>query len=65
MNAFILYLEDDEKTGMVKFCAEAIGEPDQSYELGEQIVASLLKHKGAVFHKRSVFIQDPPTQRPQ
>lgn len=62
MDAFILYLEDDPQTGRVRFCAEAIGDPVQSLELGEQILATLIKHSNTVFHKRSVFIKDPPTQ---
>lgn len=64
MNAFILYLEDDLDNG-VKVSAEVIGDPEKSLEFGEKVLVSLLSHPKIRLDKKSVFIQDPPTERIQ
>jgi hypothetical protein len=65
MNVFILYIEDDESGGDVHISAEVIGDPQESLKIGEAVMTSLMMHPHIKIKKRSVFTQDPPTERLQ
>jgi len=63
MNAFIIYIQDDENDiNKVKVSAEVIGEPQFSFELGESLFLAMLSHPSVTLDKRSVFTQRPTNQ---
>jgi hypothetical protein len=66
MNAFIIYIQDDENDiNKVKVSAEVIGEPKFSFELGESLFLAMLSHHSVSLDKRSVFTQRPTTNQLQ
>lgn len=62
MNAVIIYLEDGED-GKIRLSVEAIGEPDQSLELANDVVKEILDCPGIQFLRTSVFTR--PAERVQ
>ena len=62
MNAVIIYLEDGED-GRIRLSVEAIGEPDQSLELGNDIIKEIMDCPGIQFLRTSVFTR--PAERVQ
>jgi hypothetical protein len=65
MNTFVLYIEDNEKTGGITISAEAFGKPGVAMEIGESIFASLACQNMVSVANRSVYTQDSTTEYAQ
>lgn len=61
MDAVIIYLKDG-KYGKSEVVVEIIGRPNQSFELSETILESLVGLKVVDFVQNNEFTQDPPTE---
>jgi hypothetical protein len=64
MDATIIYLKDG-KNGKVEVVMELIGEPSQSFLIGNAIVNNLWEVNNCVFVKNNEFTQDSPSDRLQ
>ena len=63
MDATIIYLKDG-KNGKVEVSMELIGDPGQSFLVGNAIINNLYTLDNAVFVQNE-FTQDPPTNQVQ
>jgi hypothetical protein len=64
MDATIIYLKDG-KNGKVEVVMELIGDPSQSFLIGNAIVNNLWEVNNCVFVKNNEFTQDSPSDRLQ
>ena len=64
MDATIIYLKDG-KIGKVEVVMELIGDPSQSFLIGNAIVNNLWEVNNCVFVKNNEFTQDSPSDRLQ
>ena len=62
MKAVIIYLQDAED-GNIQVSVEAIGEPDQSLELANDVIKEIMDCPGIQFLRSSVFTR--PAERVQ
>lgn len=62
MKVVIIYLQDTED-GRIQVSVEAIGEPDQSLELANDIMEEVMEFPGIQFLRTSVFTR--PAERVQ
>ena len=62
MKAVIIYLQDTED-GRIQISVEAIGQPDQSLELANDVLEELMEYPGIQFLRSSVFTH--PAERVQ
>lgn len=65
MNTFVLYIEDDPKTGGVKIAAEVFGKPGAAMEVGESIFGSLATHENVTVMNESPYTNYPATEYAQ
>jgi hypothetical protein len=64
MDATIIYLKDG-KNGKVEVVMELIGDPSQSFLIGNAIVNNLWEVNNCVFVKNNEFTQDSPSDQLQ